>query len=577
MINKKVSHMQNEADSQQQKKQAQGQILFVTALDLLRQSTEGSINQQENGATSSNILVKNPVQTAEWSLLNNSNIKECIDNSKPPAAILHLSFPFKLKPDQERAVEAWLANDCRGSIIYGTGTGKTEIALECAKRAAGETRNPIRAGQPKTAICNERTNGNHNNNNVSNSNMQGSFNVLMLVPRIVLIDQNFKRLVSYGIPPEKIGRYFGEQKDVREITISTYHSAIGNKRNIDIIKRANMIVFDEVHLAGGTARAFSRIFDQVAKDRDKALLGLTATINEKDPANSTIMALLPPVRKYLIKDAVADGRLARPIIFPLKVVLTAREQRAHEEYSKKIRTISTRLKRYNANGMMELLNSGEGGFLRWQARAWFLNVRKRKNLLASADNKLATAVELIKENHNHEKVMVFSETLESVRKLKQLLEVEGIDSALIDSKIPSLKRQRILAQWGSKFYVLLSVHTLEIGYDVPDAAVEIILSSSSNMNQIVQRIGRVLRKVKGKKSASVYVIYVSETRDSSVLEVVNKAIESSGGKQEHNRGEKRKLLQQQHKLKSITSITGVRCNDSNRNSNTSAVSAVAAS
>jgi superfamily II DNA or RNA helicase len=338
-----------------------------------------------------------------------------------------------------------------------------------------------------------------------------------------------------------------------------------------------MIVFDEVHLASGTARAFSRIFDLVAKDRGKALLGLTATINEKDPANSTIMALLPPVRKYLIKDAVADGRLARPIIFPLKVVLTAKEQQAHEEYSKKIRTISTRLKRYNANEMMELLKSGEGGFLRWQARAWFLNVRKRKGLLASADNKLATAVELIKENHNHEKVMVFSETLESVRKLKQLLEVEGIDSALIDSKITSLKRQRILEQWGSKFYVLLSVHTLEIGYDVPDAAVEIILSSSSNMNQLVQRIGRVLRKVQGKKSASVYVIYVSETRDSSVLEAVNKAVESSGDKQEHNRGEKRKLLQQQHKLKGVTSITGVRCNDSYRNTNTSAVSAVAAS
>jgi superfamily II DNA or RNA helicase len=372
----------------------------------------------------------------------------------------------------------------------------------------------------------------------------------MLVPRIVLVDQNYKRLVSYGIPPEKIGRYFGEQKEIREITISTYHSAIDNKRNLDIIKRANMVVFDEVHLASATARAFGRIFDVVAEDKDKALLGLTATIDEHDQRNSAIMALLPPVRKYLIKDAVADGRLARPIIFPLKVTLTAKEQREYEEYSKKIRTISARFKRYDPNAMMELLKrSGGGGFPRWQARAWFLNVRKRKSLLASAENKLATTVELIKENHHQQKIMVFSETLESIRKLKQLLKIEGIDSALIDSKIPSVKRQKMLSQWGSKFYPLLSVHTLEIGYDVPEAGVEIILASTSNMNQIVQRIGRVLRKVEGKNSALVYVIYVSETRDNNILALVKRAIESSGGgRQEAEREEKDKLLQQQDGL-----------------------------
>src|SRR3712207_3630910 len=54
------------------------------------------------------------------------------DNSGYPA-ILNLKFPFKLKPDQLNAVEAWLLNKCRGSIIYSSGTGKTEIAFECAK------------------------------------------------------------------------------------------------------------------------------------------------------------------------------------------------------------------------------------------------------------------------------------------------------------------------------------------------------------------------------------------------------------------------------------------------------------
>lgn len=296
-----------------------------------------------------------------------------------------------------------------------------------------------------------------------------------------------------------------------------------------------MVVFDEVHLASATARAFGRIFDVVAEDKDKALLGLTATIDEHEPANSTIMTFLPPVRKYLIKDAVEDRRLARPIVFPLKVLLTSKEQREYQKNSKIIKTISARFNRYDPQAMMGLLRNSGVGFPRWQARAWFLNVRKRKNLLASAENKLATAAELIKTKYPNQKVMVFSETLESIRKLKQLLKNEGIDSALIDSKIPSVKRQKMLSQWGRKFYPLLSVHTLEIGYDVPEAGVEIILASTSNMNQIVRRIGRVLRKVQGKDSALVYVIYVSETKDSNIMDLVMRAIETSGGTQDAKR------------------------------------------
>ncbi|HEX2557235.1 MAG TPA: DEAD/DEAH box helicase family protein, partial [Nitrososphaera sp.] len=54
-----------------------------------------------------------------------------------PSAISSVRFPFALKKDQLDAADAWMANGCRGSVIFSTGTGKTEIAFECAKRAAG--------------------------------------------------------------------------------------------------------------------------------------------------------------------------------------------------------------------------------------------------------------------------------------------------------------------------------------------------------------------------------------------------------------------------------------------------------
>lgn len=447
------------------------EILVVSALDLF---------------SANHIIGKEPD-------IADHEIVEGLEKDSSHPAILNLRFPFELKPDQVKAVEAWLVNQCRGSIIYGSGTGKTEIAFECARKAAG------------MKCCTKR------------------FNILMLVPRIVLIEQNYRRLVRYGIQSEKIGRYFGEQKDIREITISTYQSAIANQ---DIVKRADMVILDEVHLANATARSFRRIFDLISNG-SKALLGLTATIDEADPKNQIIMEIIPPARKYLIKDAVADGRLARPVINPVKVNLTEQEQKTYDEYSRKIRTISARFKRYDAEAMMELAR--QGGFPSWQAKAWFLNVRKRKGLLASAENKLATAVELIKTKHPNQKVMVFSETLESIRKLKQQLKSKGIEAMLIDSRMPSFRRQQVLSEWGKRFYPLLSVHTLEIGYDVPEVGIEIILATTSNMNQIVQRVGRVLRKVKGKETALVYVIYVSDSKDDNVLRCVKSAIDTAAG------------------------------------------------
>lgn len=451
------------------------EILVVSALDLL---------------SANHTICKEPHITEH-------KIVDELENDSRYPAILNLKFPFELKPDQIKAVEAWLMNQCRGSIIYGSGTGKTEIAFECARNAAG---------------------------------MKGTkrFNILMLVPRIILIEQNYRRLVRYGIQSEKIGRYFGEQKDIREITISTYQSAVAN---LEIVKRADMVILDEVHLASATARSFSKIFD-IISNASKALLGLTATIDEADPKNKIIISIIPPARKYLIKDAVADGRLAKPIINPVKVNLTEQEQKTYDEHTRKIRTISARFKRYDADAMMELAK--QGGFPSWQAKAWFLNVRKRKGLLASAENKLATAVELIKTKHPNQKVMVFSETLESIRKLKQQLKSKGIEAMLIDSRMPSFKRQQVLSEWGKRFYPLLSVHTLEIGYDVPEVGVEIILATTSNMNQIVQRVGRVLRKVDGKETALVYVIYVSDSKDDNVLKCVKSAIDSAAGETERH-------------------------------------------
>src|SRR5581483_3190266 len=203
------------------------------------------------------------------------------------------------------------------------------------------------------------------------------FPILFLVPRIVLIEQNVRRLESYGIPSDNIGVYYGERKEVREITISTYQSAINN---FELIRSAKMIVLDEVHLVSESAIAFDRIFDVIVEDPEKAILGLTATINENDPKYHTILTVAPPVKKYMIKDAVTDGRLARPVVQPIEVSFSPEEQKIYNEASDAIKDISRKLQAYDPIRMTKILT--RGGSRASMAKMWFAHVRKRKELLS---------------------------------------------------------------------------------------------------------------------------------------------------------------------------------------------------
>jgi superfamily II DNA or RNA helicase len=446
-----------------------------------------------------------------------------LDTLKP--AILDLKFPFELKKDQLAAVDSWVLNAYRGSIIYSTGTGKTEIAFECARRRANEN----------YFYNNER---NDTGNRIDRT-LNTFPSILFLVPRITLVEQNLRRFLSYRIPRESLGVFFGERKEVKEITISTYQSIINN---LELIRNADTIIFDEMHLLTDSATTLSKMFcvlKEKEKEQDstykKALLGLTATIDEEHPNYNTIISLLPPVKRYLVKDAVQDGRLAKPILIPIKVKLTVEEKNLYHTYTNRIRKISNDLNISDPQSMAGLLR--KGGISAKLASSWFENVRNRKNLINSAGNKISAAVELISMKHPSERIMVFSETIESIKKLKKTLEDEkGIKSMIIESKLKSKERQEILSKWGVDFYALLSVHTLEIGYDVPQVRIAIIMASTSNMNQAAQRVGRILRKSEGKHSALIYTVYLSDTHDYTHLGVVRQATRLDGKNREIQHG-----------------------------------------
>jgi superfamily II DNA or RNA helicase len=405
-----------------------------------------------------------------------------------------LKFPFELKKDQRDAVDEWINKKGKGSIIYSTGTGKTEIAFECARKMASL----IRKQDPLMV-----------------------FKILFLVPRIVLIEQNINRLIKYGIKKEKIGVYYGEKKDIKEITFSTYQSII---KNFDLLRQSDMIILDELHMVSETAKKLSKIFDVLYDNYDKLILGLTATIDENDPRYSKIMKLIPPVKKYMIKEAVNDGRLSEPLVILKPVKMNSEEQRIYEQTTSTIKDISLKLKASNPLIVSKLLKTG--GQRARLAKLWFASVHKRKKLLNETNSKLNESVNIVK-SHPKEKIMIFSETIESINNISEILKKNKIPSEVIHNKIKTKQRQDILDSWGKNYFVLLSVHTLEIGFDIPSVSIAIIVSNTKNVHQLVQRIGRVIRKTDEKNESLIYVVYVDDTKDKNILTLVRTSLQSN--------------------------------------------------
>ena len=64
--------------------------------------------------------------------------------------------------------------------------------------------------------------------------------------------------------------------------------------------------------------------------------------------------------------------------------------------------------------------------------------------------------------------------------------------------------------------MMISAQALAQGFDVPGAEVGLIRSSSGNVRQRIQTIGRLIRK-KGDKNAVIWILFVKRTGEESIL------------------------------------------------------------
>jgi len=246
---------------------------------------------------------------------------------------------------------------------------------------------------------------------------------------------------------------------------------------------------DEVHYAG--SEVFSNIIHRLG-DGHK-VMALTATLKREDDRHMVILSKLPVV--YCLDLATAmKHRLVAPLeVIPIGVDMNQEERRLYVDIERKISSVKNVLKN---------LDDRERERLERQLKIY---VNQRRALLSRLEAK-KQAVYNIAHKHSGERMLVFSESIESIEGLKKYLLDRGVKAETYHSGKPEDLRDIIFKKWGTEFNVLLSCRALDEGIDVPECGIAVMIASGMSVRQLVQRKGRIMRPREG-KIAKLYVVY----------------------------------------------------------------------
>ena len=162
---------------------------------------------------------------------------------------------------------------------------------------------------------------------------------------------------------------------------------------------------------------------------------------------------------------------------------------------------------------------------RYSQTAAHIVKQKINQLLSNTAPKMEKTLEII-EGDPSAPTLVFSLSIQSIETLRTKLEEKGIRARMITHELTDrAKRQEIVDGFGRDYNVLLSVGTLEVGFNVPSASREIIIANTGSLTRTEQRLGRVLRRDPRNpdKVAKVYVEVANGTIDAGTLRRVNQA------------------------------------------------------
>jgi len=362
---------------------------------------------------------------------------------------------------QKEALKAWKDNGHYGTIKAATGTGKTYVGIASLY---------MFDKKPST---------------------------LIIVPTLHLQDQWKKELLRFGCPEGLIGFVGGGKHEWnKKFVIGVINSVLKSNKCKD------HLILDEVHhyLSEKSIEIFKRDY--------KTLLGLTATPERMDQKHNYLFKIAPLVYEYNVDKAIRQDILAG---FELEYVPLILDEGSRKLYAYYTGTISEGMRNYHDMAGLQRA----AGNMDFEAINALRQIQKRRQLLLNYPAKIDKAVELIKGEIREEnaKIIVFCEYIKTANKVKKLLDEDNISCGIYHSGLNKQEKTDFLESYKEGHTpIMIAVKSLDEGIDVPDTDVGIIIGGSSVKRQMIQRLGRLLRRKEG-KTAKLFQIYIKDTKD----------------------------------------------------------------
>lgn len=369
----------------------------------------------------------------------------------PP--IQQLNPKVELRPYQKEALDRWRHASMRGILVLPTAAGKTFVALKAISLLKTQT--------------------------------------FIVVPTLDLIDQWRKRVAEHL--DAEAGAIGGGENTVKMITVSTYDSAYLQAETLG--NKFMLIVFDEVHhLASPSYMQIAEMY--IAP----YLMGLTATYERSDERHSLLPRLVgDPV--YTVGVEELTGKHLSPYTYEkMFVELTPEEQRVYDDEMTTFRLYLREkgiVLRSAEDFQKFIMATGRDR----HAREALLARNRALKIALNSDAKLHLLARQLEANRN-EKTLIFTLHNDLVYTISRKFLIPAITY-----QTPREERREILENFREGEYkAIVTSQVLDEGIDVPDASAGYILSGTGSTREYIQRLGRILRKVEGKRAKLVEIV-----------------------------------------------------------------------